>query len=309
MMLLLIFSTLELPEEFIKILDSEIEINEKARDHLLLLKKHLQYYDPERLSLKCLRNHYTSNIAEGIFAKIKDWLDHKIAPLYEIINCFVRESLIMMKRNIKTNAEPMPLEIYIGRKLGYFANDFLIKTFKDLKHLININDSLDANEWEDCDCGIKGEYNLPCIHKFIVHYKKGDRPLFTENDIPNIYFKSNLLEKTESSIKVLKPINRDNLKYTYQNIMDMVSPIAAEAERNPNVHLMFKSLFERFSELKLPAIEGSPPSLQTPGRQITRQSKFVDHHFKSGRKKTKRTYRCSICHETGHNAAFHRKHV
>ena len=137
MMLLLIFSTLELPEEFIKILDSEIEINEKARDHLLLLKKHLQYYDPERLSLKCLRNHYTSNIAEGIFAKIKDWLDHKIAPLYEIINCFVRESLIMMKRNIKTNAEPMPLEIYIGRKLGYFANDFLIKTFKDLKHLIN----------------------------------------------------------------------------------------------------------------------------------------------------------------------------
>ena len=78
----------------------------------------------------------------------------------------------------------------------------------------------------------------------MVHYKKGDRPLFTENDITNIYFKSNLLEKTESSIKVLKPINRDNLKYTYQNIMDMVSPIAAEAERNPNVQLMFKSSFE-----------------------------------------------------------------
>lgn len=267
--------------DFVKILDSEIRFNDKAKNHLLLLKKHLQYYDPEKLFNKCLRKHYTSNLAEGLFGRIKSWLDNKITPMVEILNCFIREAMIMMKRNIKSEPNVISPEIYTGKKLGSLATEILTNVHKKLMNELEKSISGDSIILlnQECHCIEKYEFNLPCIHDFIQRMKLHQRPLFTEIDIPEIYFKCDLGVKQSTEIKVLEPKNKSNIKYTYQNIIDMVIPIAAEAEKNPNVQQLFINLFEKFSEMKLPNF-GSPPSLQTPGRQITRQSKFVDHFSK-----------------------------
>ena len=46
------------------------------------------------------RDHYTSNMLEGIFSTIKTWSDHKILPLAEVLNIFIMHSDMLIKKNI-----------------------------------------------------------------------------------------------------------------------------------------------------------------------------------------------------------------
>ena len=262
-----------------------------------------------------MRNHYTSNMAEGMFAKIKDWLDHKISPMVDILDCFVRESKMLIKRNIKSKIQEIPFELYEGKQLGNFASNEIIKTYKKMQKIIQRNVSENdsslvncapniAKELGNCDCIIKNEYNLPCIHDLFARYMERIVPLLNEDDIPSIYYRCSLIEKTISPIHIEKPIEKKNISYSYQNIMDMIAPIASEAQNNPKIQELFKTLFQSFKDMQTNKNEGSFPNLPIPGRQITKQSKYVEHIRKqTGRPKEKRTYFCSICKMPGHNAA------
>ena len=84
--------------DFVKILETEISKNTKGKKHLQLLLKHLKYYDPEIIKQYRLRNHFTSNLAEGIFGSVKNWLDNEILTLTEVIEAFLIQSEMLIKK-------------------------------------------------------------------------------------------------------------------------------------------------------------------------------------------------------------------
>ena len=301
-------------EEFVQLIDNEIILHEKWKKQLSLLKEHLPHFNPYILKNLRLRNHYTSNMAEGIFGRVKDWINHDITPLCELLDCFVRESRMMIQKNIRTKVEPLPIELYQGPSLGSIATTFLKRSYLYANALMKtistsenpeIRDGfLKILEEQNCKCIERREFMLPCIHDIFAKIKLGLNPLLNENDIPSIYFRCGMENIQQSQITIEKPCNKINCQFTYRNIMDLVSPIASEAEHNKDVQNLFKSLFDGYEGLKQKSFEGSPSFLPKPGRPLTKQSKIVPkYRGRSGKEKIKKMFKCSICNGKGHNAA------
>ena len=103
-------------QEYLKILNEEINSKPKYLNHLLLLREHFKHYDPEVLKNLRLRDHYTSNMLEGIFSTIKTWSDHKILPLAEVLNIFIMHSDMLIKK-IFQQKELLLIQIYIKELL------------------------------------------------------------------------------------------------------------------------------------------------------------------------------------------------
>ena len=295
--------------DFIEAIQSEIQKNVKHSQHLKLLLKHLKYYDPDILKTYRLRNHYTSNLAEGIISTLKNWIDHKIVSLKDIIDTFVMISEMLIKKNISAKRHLIDSDLYQGKALGKLCSSILIHEYEKFKNVLMTIHKIDPHliingiDTENCNCKIRYEFNLPCYHILFQKNKSGLRPLLTQNDIPEIYFAQDFVENQETKI-VEKTIERqNNSNYKYSHLMDLVSPIAAEANRNSDIQKLFDNLFIGFQNLKTISSQSSPAYLMQSGRPITRQSQFVDHIRKGGAPKNKRNYKCGICGKPGHNSA------
>ena len=293
--------------DFVSLINNEIQKNTKEKPHLQLLLKHLKYYDPEILAHYRLRNHYTSNLAEGNFSTIKNWIDHKIVTLKDIIDAFLLHAEMLIKKNIATKRIQINLDLYHGKQLGNLCSNILNTEYERMNNIIKvyvqISPLLNGINPEDCNCKVKTEFGLPCCHILFNRYKAGLFPLVKEEDIPDIYFTQHFDETEETEIQTVQVETNNNYNmYKYTNLMDMVSPIAAEANRNPEIRKLFDDLFIGFNNLKTRST-GSPEFIAQRGRPITKQSLFVDHQKKCGAHKTKRTYRCHKCGKEGHNSA------
>ena len=298
---------------FLKILNSEINANISKRKHLLLLLDHIKYYNPSVLKHFRLRNHYTSNLVEGSFAAIKNWTNHDIIPLAEIIETFLLHSEMLMKKSISMKKLSIDSSLYSGKELGNLCILQLMKeydSFKDYLKMISNNSQnsqiiKDYLGSQECSCNIRFEYELPCIHVFYQRYNELKIPLLRECDIPSIYFKTKIINVDETEIIHKKDESVNESKdenYKYSNLMDMISPIASEASRNKDVQKLFDHFFEDFNNLKV-SQKGSPSFISQQGRPVTRQSLFVEHNHKCGAQKKKSRYHCKICGTQGHNSA------
>ena len=172
----------------------------------------------------------------------------------------------------------------------------MLKAYDLVASILNSNENI-----YNCSCKVNKEYELPCCHMLFQRYRADLFPLVREEDIPDIYYIYPFENCEKAEIQTVQVVNKKNENYKYSNLMDMVSPIAAEANRNPDIQRLFDKLFNGFNDLKKSS-NGSPEYIPQSGRPIIKQSLLVDHR-KCGSQKIKRRYKCSNCGEIGHNIA------
>ena len=180
--------------------------------------------------------------------------------------------------------------LYSGKELGNLCISQLMKEYDSFKSYLNMISNNNQNsqiikdylELQKCDCNIRYEYELPCLHVYYQRYTKLKIPLLGEFDIPSIYFKTKIIDVDETEI-IRKEDESNDENYNYSNLINMVSPIASEASRNKDVQKLFDHLFEDFNNLKVNQ-KGSPSFILQQGKPVTR-------------------YHCKICGMQGYNSA------
>lgn len=246
---------------------------------------------------------------EGSFSTIKNWGNHEIIPLVEIINLFLLHSEMLMKKSLKMKKLVIDPSLYKGAELGNLCISKLMNEYEifksKLKNISDYNSPLVVIDGYrkiiNCNCDITHEYGLPCCHMMFNRYNEFRIPLLCESDIPDIYFATKINDDKNTTTDIVR--KKDEVKnnnYSYSNLMDKVSQIASEASRNKDVQKLFDNFFDEFDNLKID-IKGSPSCLSQQGRPITRQSLFVEHNHKSGAPKKKAIYHCKHCGMPGHN--------
>lgn len=295
-------------DDYINTLKNEILQNADKSQHIKLLLEHIKYYAPSETKKLRMRKHYTSNLIEGSFSAIKNWTNHEIVPLSEIINTFTLHSEMLMKKSISTKRLSIDINLYSGMELGSLGRNVLMNEYDLFKLHLNIISSNNPSsqiiknylESQNCDCMNLIEYGLPCCHLLYKRYIELRVPLLNETDIPDIYFATNINHDAVETPILQKKDEPKKENYSYSNIMDKISQIASEASRNKDVQNLFDQFFYDFNKLKINQ-KGSPSFISQSGRPTTRQSLYVEHNQKSGAPKKKSRYHCKLCGKEGHN--------
>lgn len=286
------------------------KLTEKIRQtnsmHLKNLLNDLNYYSPSKLKYLRLRGHDTTNAIEGSFGNVKKWTNNKPQPLEKILNLFLTQGRLLMKKHIGLKYKQLDPSLYEGRKLGQFAvEEFhkryqlcLAETAKLLNQDKNIaNETLEHLSKEKCNCN---KDDLPCIHEIherLLKLKKGEQ-ILKEEDIPIAYFYHDLKIANPPAFKISNVSTENKEKWDYNSTMDKLKPYVDLAQRSEPVRELLRNFFKEAETLKKSIDPMAKGIIVTPGAKPTVPSATVDKY--SFRRK--RTVHCSVCHKAGHYA-------
>ena len=85
----------------------------------------------------------------------------------------------------------------------------------------------------------------------------------------------------------------------YSTLMARIFPFASIDHKNQKVAKLFEQFFDEVNELKKSKNQGMPQFILQEGCFEKSHSKNV---ILGGKHKEKKIYKCSICHQSGHNA-------
>jgi hypothetical protein len=104
-------------------------------------------------------------------------------------------------------------------------------------------------------------------------------------------------------------INNENIQihdeFSYSELMGKLEPYVSAAKRHPQIQLAFSEFFSkvRLSEF-VPNCSSAkiqdPPTIKISGKKVTKPS--LNFPYAGAQRKYKK-YHCSICGQSGHNAA------
>ena len=264
----------------------------------------IKYYNPYYLKNLRLRKHLTTNGAEGEFGNLKKWTDHKMQPLDKILELFVNECRMLIKKHINLKYNQLDISVYNGRKLGMYTVNKIQKRIQKCKDLIvaskDKNEEISSyaiNKLNNCNC-VKND--LPCIHiifERLINSSKFENIIY-ENEIPEIYFFNNFSETPpEINEKIIVEDNKEEI-WDYNSTMEKFKYWADVAQRSEPARNLIKEFFINGQKLKKTIDPMERDVLVTQGAQPTVPSANVCQHFRK-----KRSPCCSNCHKRGHYAS------
>lgn len=305
--------------DYLKALQQLLSDEKKHKQHIQNLIEDINHYDPTILDALNCREHNTSNGAEGMFSNLKNWIDHKITSLSDIIDHLYREMSMLMQNNFRNACSEkfkMDDALYNGCELGLYARRILTNHFVDLIKLIEDSNcknedisNLAISKLQNCTCAPKHN-KIPCIHDLYVKFLNHGESLLGQDDIPPIYWIQKLSfnhDKTQPKINMIDKVTEINP--SYNDLMNIITPLISAATHDPRVMNEFRTFIEKVESLKVSIDPGAEKTLQSPGAPMRYPSSLVDHK-KPGRPKTKRRVKCSNCGRPGHNRSsctFHPK--
>ena len=171
----------------------------------------LEHYSPYKLKKLRLKGHYTTNAAEGSFGNIKKWTDDKILPLHKVLQMFVHESTIQMKRHMNVKYPILDQKIHKGRKLGLYAIQKIQKRI-DKCNKMKVELSNENENIGKCNCP---HDDIPCIH--IIYERLFGNNIYTniinEEEISIVHF-FNEFERNEPRMNsVITVKNNDEMNW------------------------------------------------------------------------------------------------
>ena len=137
------------------------------------------------------------------------------------------------------------------------------------------------------------ELSLPCRHTM------NDNFLLKATDLHERYLRVDhssevLITQTVNTVPNKQPSSN------YTDIMDQFAPFASVAFRNPEVNNILQESLQRLRSTQKNSTNGMPPTMSLQGRFAVHPTNNV---VLGGKQKTKRSYKCSICNQMGHNKA------
>ena len=102
--------------------------------------------------------------------------------MVEIIKVFILGSNKKKKKNVNFKHNELNHNIYVGPTLGKYAADIINESYE--QYIKMISDHSMFNCIKECECND----DLPCIHMIHSRIVNNKKPLFTEDDIPKLYF-------------------------------------------------------------------------------------------------------------------------
>lgn len=297
-------------EDYIGFLKGQKALNPKQQQHIQNLIDDLDHYDPNVTGPLNLRNHNTSNGAEGMFSNLKSWTEHQILPLHEVINHLYRQMIMLMKANYRNSNKKSELgeHIYSGKPLGLFAIEEIRKSHTEMTKLMShamlegtashvVHEKLNA-----CKCMKQIVNKLPCVHDLFNAFinTNGTGPLLTENDIPDIYFLQELVPRPINEPSIINISKQSLAGITYNSLMEEMMPWISAATHDPRIMQQFNEFFDKMEQFKVIIDPGAGKALTSPGAPMRYPSALVDHK-KPGQRKRKRIIFCSNCGNPGHN--------
>ena len=245
----------------------------------------------------------TSNRVEGFFGSLKNLIEHKIQTLANLVRAvYIRGESLLLKSLNEKRITKIPDHIISPEdieKIGIYALTMILAEYTDLQQIGTL-----ANEYGDNCCKNHMIYGIPCKHLLIKRIQEEQNPLLTLNDIPIRWMRFlNTVSNTQNTIEIIKKQKSDSNDWSYSSCVDKFERYFTFAARSQEVR---RILSEALNSLNSVEHESGmdddilPPStLLVPGTPNTHPRRNVD---KSGARRTKKKYRCSICGSDQHTA-------
>lgn len=215
--------------------------------------------------------------------------------------------IMLMKTNYRNANKKIKLDdhIYTGKRLGLYAIKEINEAHLEFSKLMKRSLTSEASrkivyeKLETCTC-LQQNQKLPCIHDIYKSSKSNQSTLFTEENIPKIYFIQELIPLQDVTEPSIVNMNSEAMNYNYNSLFEQISPWISAAPHDPRIMNEFKLFLEKMENYKVIIDPDAGKTLASPGAPLRFPSSLVDHK-KPGKPKTKRIIRCSNCGNPGHN--------
>lgn len=134
-------------------------------------------------------------------------------------------------------------------------------------------------------------YQIPCRHSM----QSGD--FFVPSFFHPRYINQKTLFNSKKSTISIKENESKRKDLSYQSIMMRLQPYAEMASKHDEVGKIFSQTFNDLDNLKIEKNQNMPLTLTTKGKL----NEHPSHNVIGGRSRSKAHYKCSNCHQFGHN--------
>lgn len=285
-------------ESFIKYLnDFKVQLQQENKNgvHMIndLLETRSNWLPIDLINQGVPEKFFTTNRIEGNFGRYKQFYGHSRKTLIKFVKDIINQSRLSITQSISSKVKN--IELYkdlplINQTKINLYGDYLLKVLNE-----EFNAYKHKTENQFCVwCVLRNKnspFQLPCRHSII----NGDvfEPTFFHQRY--VYDKIPFFSE-KSSVTVKQDCDKPD-DMSYQNIMAKIQPYAAMASNKKEVADVFTKAFNEFDTLKIEKNQDMPLTMTIKGRRN-------EHPFKNvigGRSRTKMHYKCSHCHQFGHN--------